>query len=46
MKDHILQTFLFYMVKTRNQLAKVFVNVTYTYDVYVQVLNEIIAYKN
>ena len=45
-KDHLLENFLFYMVKTQNKLAKIFINVTYTYDVYAQVLNEMIAYKN
>ena len=34
------------MVPTRNQLYKVFVDVTYNYGVYVQVLNSIIAHKN
>ena len=34
------------MVPTRNQLAKVFVDVIYMYDVDAQVLNEIISHNN
>ena len=34
------------MVPTRKQLAKVFVDVIYKYDVDAQVLNEIISHNN
>ena len=34
------------MVPTRNQLAKVFVDVIYMYGVDAQVLNEIISHNN
>ena len=34
------------MVPTREQLYKVFVDVTYNYDVYAQVINDIIAHNN
>ena len=45
MKDHILET-LRSVVKIIKQLAKVFVDVTYKYDVDAQVLNGTIAYNN
>ena len=44
MKDNLLETFRF-MVPTRKQLPKVFIDVTYNYDVYVQGLNGIIVHK-
>ena len=44
-KDNILETFI-YIITTRKQQAKVIVDVTYTYDVDVQVVIDITAHNN
>ena len=44
-KDHLLEKNS-YMVPTKKQLAKVFAEVLYKYDVNARVLNKIIAHNN